>query len=474
MTTITVTTMTMTMTTKGRSSCTVLGLALLAGCAAGTGPFAQLLEEPAPREPGNLAGRGFFPQASGPRLPIPEEATAADYVRLALERNPAIRAARHRVERLGQRIPQANSLDDPMVHVAPVGEMAETAAGQVGLMTGVSQRLPFPGKRSTRGRIAAAEMAEAAQDLERVRLEVAADTRRAWWGYYYAARAIEVTQRSRELLAQLRQVAESKLRAGTVSQPDVLRASVELSQLDNELVGLEQRQTSARAMLNRLIDRTATDPLPVPVVRRLAEITVDLEALLAEAQRANPAVRAAHERIEAFRQRLELARLGRWPDLNVSFSYNLVDDEGLSAVANGDDQWWVGLGFNLPIWVGRLEAAEAEALRGIQESIAELADARNRVAFRVQDALATVESTQRQTIVFRDVIVPQARQTVDASLSGYRAGQLDFLTLVDNWRRLLEFQLMYHDSLARLEQRFADLQEAVGRDLARQPAERAP
>ena len=61
----------------------------------------------------------------------------------------------------------------------------------------------------------------------------------------------------------------------------------------------------------------------------------------------------------------------------------------------------------------------------------------------------------------------EARQTVEASLSGYRAGEVDFLTLVDNWRKLLDFQLMYQASLTELERSFAGLQEAVGHDLER-------
>ena len=244
-----------------------------------------------------------------------------------------------------------------------------------------------------------------------------------------------------------------------------------MSNLDNELIALDQRQTTARAMLNRLIDRPVTAALPVPAIRRLEALQLELDALLTQARQINPTIRSIHERVEGFRRRLDLARLNRWPDLTVSFSYNLVDSEGLSAVANGEDQWWFGFGVNLPIWTRRLDAAEHEAMRGVLQSIAALDDAQNRVAFRVQDALARVESEHRQAVLFRDVIVPQARQTVDASLSGYRADKLGFITLVDNWRKLLDLGLMYHRSLARLEQSFAELQEAVGRDLPRAPRE---
>lgn len=459
----------------------LVAVLLGAGCAS-QGPFADLIDRESPLKEDNArrAGRAEAPparetdEASGDRLIIADDAGAETYVSLALERNPAIRAADERARRLANRIPQARSLDDPMVFVAPVGDMAQTAAGEVNVMTGVSQKLPFPGKLDTKGRIAGQDVAESLQELEQVRLRIAADTRRAWWSLYYATRAVEVTTGNRQLLAQFRDVAEARYRAGTASQQDVLRASVEMSKLDDDLIALGQQRTTAIAMLNQLLDRPVDASVPSPPVRELEPLTLELESLLAAAREANPEIARIHERIEGQRQRLALARLNRWPDLTVSFNYNLVDASGLSPVANGQDQWWVGLGFNVPLWVGRLNAAEFEASRGVLESVSALDSVTNQVAFRVQDALTRVQSQQRQTELFRDVIIPQARQAVDASLSGYRSGKLDFLTLVDNWRKLFEFQVIYHLNLAELERSFADLQQAVGRDLDRRPVDAAP
>jgi outer membrane protein TolC len=101
------------------------------------------------------------------------------------------------------------------------------------------------------------------------------------------------------------------------------------------------------------------------------------------------------------------------------------------------------------------------------EGVADLTAQRNRVAFAVQDAWLKVEAQQKLVELFRDVIIPQAKQTVDASASGYRAGSVDFLTLVDNWRKLLNFDLMYHRALADMEQAVADLERAVGQDVER-------
>jgi outer membrane protein TolC len=398
---------------------------------------------------------------------IASDANVDTYVLVALERNPSIRAAEHRVRQRGARVPQVTSLDDPMFQVTPFGEMPETAAGQVGLMTGVSQKLPFPGKLATRGRIAEQGVAMAMADLQQARLRVAADTRQAYWSYYFSTRAIQITGRSRQLLDQFRQVAEAEYKAGNRSQSDVLRASTELSNLDSELITLEQRQATARSMLNQLMDRPIDAALPEPAAVQFEQLTADLDHLLAAAARHNPAIRKLHEQIEQHRQRQKLARLNRWPDLRISANYNAVDDEGLSMAANGDDQWWFGFAINLPIWVEKYESAEREALQGMLGGVAELTAERNRIAFQIQDAWLKVEAEQKLVKLFAEVIVPQARQTLEASKSGYRAGSLDFLTLMDNWRKLLNFELMQHRALADMQRAAADLEQAIGTQIGR-------
>ncbi len=400
---------------------------------------------------------------------LPEQPGVEDYVQSALERHPSILAAEQRVLRLRERIAQVTSLDDPMFTLSPVGEMAETAAGQVGLMTGLSQRLPFPGKLEARGRIAQQEVAIAQQDLQRVRLGVTADTRRAYWNLYYAVRAIDATERSRSLLGLVRDAVGAKIRAGGASQEAAGRLSVELGNLEAELITLQQHRTSAAAMLNTQLDRPVDAPIPDPPPVELAQLALEIDALLAAAEESSPEIGAVRERIAQFREQREQARLGRYPDLTVGVTYNAVDDDGLSMLANGQDQWWLSVGANLPIWNSRLSAAEREATRGLIETSASLAGERNRLAFRVRDAMARIEAQQKQALLLRDVIVPEAERTVQASLSGYRAGTVPFLNLMDNWRKTINFQLMYESSLASLERSVAELEQAIGRDVPRKP-----
>ena len=181
---------------------------------------------------------------------LPPDASAEDYVRIAVENNPSIRSAEAKVRRLAAGVPQATSLDDPMLEVTPIGSMPETAAGAMGLMTGLRQELPFPGKLETRGRIASQDAASAQKDLQQVRLSVIAETRQAFWSYYVAARAIEVTRESQNLLSQFRQAAEAKYRANTATQQVCLRENGEGA----GFCDIRQRQPNTRHTCAGLLD----------------------------------------------------------------------------------------------------------------------------------------------------------------------------------------------------------------------------
>lgn len=386
-----------------------------------------------------------------------------DFVRLALERNPAIRSAEARVLRLEQRVPQARSLDDPMLMISPIGEMAETAAGQVSVMGTLSQKLPLGTKLDARGRIAEQMAAEARANLEGARVELAAKVRRAYWSHARAAWTIETTRESRGLLVQLRDVADAQYRSGERGQKDVLRASAEIGSVDTELARLSQQRDTAAAMLRRLLNAPEglAVPAPPPPAPDIAAAAARDEAL-DRAQRDNPALHALAERLEQYEAQQRLAELNYWPDLTLSVSYNLVDDAGLVPAPNGHDQWWVGLGINLPIWRDRLDAAEREAMFGRIETAGALAAERDRVVFDAEDAVLRVTSQAEVLELLRTRVIPDARAAVEAAENDYRTGTGDFLVLLDNWRRLLAQEVLERQVAAEIEIARADLSEAVG------------
>lgn len=442
--------------------------ALLVACAS-SGPFAEWDDRAlAERVRAYARDGGMSPP---PRSVAPESAQTPDtadvdwFINHAIAGNPQLRAARQRVERVRQRIPQARALPDPIASVT-FGELAQTAAGQVEYIVGVQQSLPFPGTLDAREQVARRQVDEALGELQVTLQQVRGDVERAFWSYYAATREAEVLEQNRQLLKQIESSVNSRVKVAAAGQDDQLRVSRRLAAIENRISKAKQRQRSAMAMLVQLTGQGRWAAMPRPAVAERQVGSLDRDRLLQRAVRTNPAVRVAQARAATYRSRLELARATRLPDFMVGLNYGAVRASGLSPVANGDDQFSATVGVSIPIWGEQYDAAEHEALHGIGEAIAGIRLAQDRSTFGIDDALARLEANQEVLGRLRERMMPDARQTITVAMKSYQTGKLDLLQLLDDWDSLLDDQLAVARAIANVQRAAADVEQAVGGALA--------
>ncbi len=64
--------------------------------------------------------------------------------------------------------------------------------------------------------------------------------------------------------------------------------------------------------------------------------------------------------------------------------------------------------------------------------------------------------------LFREDILPKARQTFEVSSQAYNVGEVDFMQLIDNWRQLLRYEVTFRQLEASFRQTLAELERVVG------------
>jgi outer membrane protein TolC len=340
--------------------------------------------------------------------------------------------------------------------------MIQTAGGEMDGSIGISQGIPLPAKLKSRGKIAEQVVRVALENLRSERLKVVAEVKQAYFAFYLAHASIEVTNENLQLLMRMREVAEAKYSAGTAPQQDLLRAEVELYSASNHLITLEQGRQTAIARLNILMDRDVLAGLPDPPALTPSGIGSRVESLLERAVAANPELAAWQEQTRADLEAIRLAKLAAWPDFDLGAMLSFISSSGLSAVANGDDAWNLQFGMTLPVWRARIRAGVLERNALVLASTEHYRGARNEVFFAIQDLFVKVDAAHRSATLLRGGILPRARQTVEVSESGYQAGEVSFMALIDNWQRLLDLTLDYHRALATLEQEVAALEQVLG------------
>jgi len=227
----------------------------------------------------------IVPDASASQSSGQQVLSLDDVIREALEKSPEAQSALHAVRALERRVPQAKTLPDPMVSVGWAGNLTPFSVMQGdnssyrGLT--VSEQFPYPGKLKLRSEIASKEADAAQADYEAVRRRISSEVKAAYYDYFYFDRAIQTTNRNKDLLEKLSKIAEARYRVGKAMQQDVLRSQIEISLLLEKLTMLEQQRATAQARINAFLVRSPESPLPPAADVEPETITHSLDELYA-------------------------------------------------------------------------------------------------------------------------------------------------------------------------------------------------
>ncbi len=388
------------------------------------------------------------------------------FVSIALAGHHQIRAARQRVAAATNVAPQVRSLPDPTFNntIWPSNkDDLQTAGGRVSHQFNLTQGVPWPQKLQTRAAIADREVQMAQAELARIQREVVESVRLAYYEVWFATRAVAINHENRELVQTLTQVAEARYRSGG-SQQDVLRAQLESDRLDDQLVALIQQKLQAQADLAALVQQPVTLIPEATEELNLGDIPQRLDGLLVLAEECSPELRMLAWEIQRDRQRQRLARLQKYPDLQFGVNYSIItdDENALSPVADGQDNFNFTVGTTLPIWYNRINAGMREAAHRTSSTVERLEAERDSIQGRLRRLMAQADALVQQQEIYNSRIIPRTEDTLKLAIADYRGERTDFFSLIETYRDLLIFETQRARFEASLASTVAQIERTVG------------
>ena len=384
-------------------------------------------------------------QSALPRLD--EDATLPDYLAYAALNSPALRAAFERFRAAVEKVPQARALPDPRLNFGVFIQAVETRVGPQQAKIGLSQMFPWAGKRGTRGEVALHAGEAARARYEAVKLKVFYRIKQAYWKYWYLSRAVAITDENLKLLTYLESVARQKYAAGTAPHSAVIKAQVELGKLEDRLKTLGDLRIPTSARLAAALGRSSEVLLPWPKTPPAEGIVdVSYERLIAWLEARNPELKAAEAMIAKGEAEAKLAGLNQEPDGMVGLDYVITGESAMAPPPpdSGKDPIVAMFSINLPMLNRpKYDAAEREAESRLDATRNERADKVNELSAALQMALYDFRDSERKINLYRDTLLPKARQALEVTRQAFEAGRADFLDLIDAERTLLEFDLSY-------------------------------
>lgn len=383
-----------------------------------------------------------------------------ELIAIVLRDNPTLKAARAKWEMMKARIPQVRAWEDlraagdfrveRSVNVPPNAFMDQSAM--------LEQEVPISGKNLSRGRAATAEARATFQDYRRTELDVMMRARLAYARLANGYAQLEVNRRNTDLLDQFVEISRNRYETGAATQADVLIAQTDAAKLLETRADLERQISEAQSALNVLMNRTAQSAFGEPSTPEFSGRILSLRTLQNLALARRPELQRAQDRLEAERFRFELARRQWFPDpaLNVkALRYN----DAAEAVSEVD----VGVSIPVP-WLNwkKYNSGVLEARKSIEAASHELDAARTETLGLVRDQLKKIETAAHHYEIYRDNILPVAKQTVDASRAAYEANTGGFLQLITARRTLQDAESAALNHLSNYQAALAELEAIVG------------
>jgi len=380
-------------------------------------------------------------------------------IHLLLDNNPAIFAARRAVDARRAMVTSARTLPDPSITFETMGNLlpptvmaGDPSSARVLRLT---QELPFPGRLNLQGQIASADADAEMWKYEEVRREAVAELKMAYYELYLAQKLTDIVEKSKELLTQFMEISEARYKVGLGAQQDVIKSQVEVSRLLDRLATLRREGEVALVRINTLLYRA-----PDAHIDRVPELSKpkfswSLEDLYRKATDNNPLVRMNRKEIDRGELSVALAKKSFYPDFEVGFSYynrrDLPEMYGLMFKAK------------IPLYFWRkqrpeLESATASLLgqrRQYDNTLATL-------YFRLKDPFLKTSTDANLLELYGGAIVPQATLALESSISSYRVGKVDFLSLLSNQQTVLEYEMKYYEVLVDYYKALVTLESLTG------------
>lgn len=389
-------------------------------------------------------------------------------LRLVAKDNPAVRAAHFRWLAATHKHAQAIALPDPKIEARYFVKRVDDR-----WMLSLTQDVPYPGKLVISGKIANREAEIARLKYDAALRDALSEVKELYFELYYIDRAQKVTEEIKKLYDRYAALAVGGEGVAAPKLPETFRAESQRAQLSYDLVQLKEIRAATVEQLRSALAAPADTAIgPTDDVADPVEMGEGVEALQQIAQQRNQELAAAGVEVERAKYQAKLARRAPIPDLMLGGVYERMKGD--------DSQVGVVAGVSLPLWFPKYRAMAKEARQNENAACAELDAQGLKVRADLAKAYFSLSNSFRLVRLYRDTLLPQARQALQSAEELYRvkpgtptAAQVNLASVLETTATLQNFELARLRATADFYINIARIERTLGTAFKLQPAERA-
>jgi NodT family efflux transporter outer membrane factor (OMF) lipoprotein len=329
----------------------------------------------------------------------------------------------------------------------------------------VSWELDLWGRISSSIEQADADIARQGALLDLARVSLASDVARSFFDVRTIQRQIRVTRDEIAAMQDRLSIIEAQAEGGLLDGLSVERQRADLSALKAQLPPLLAHEASSGNELALLLGDhpgALTSRLaPTEKERTIAlpDLTLGLPSELASRR---PDIAAAEARLRGATAGIGIARAALYPSIRLGARFGSESYLGSDFLSWGSRIWSFGPSLDLPLFDRGRRKSVVQLRELEQQEAAIVYQTTVLTAWKeIDDALTGYTAEQQQ---FRELTLREqsARQAYDLAQARYDGGAVDFVTVLDNQRALLQATFDKAGSEGRLLVRFVAINRALG------------
>jgi len=348
-------------------------------------------------------------------------------IQRAFEGNDRLKQFEQTVRSARQEVDPSGSLDDPRLQAGAMNVPTDNYEFDDHDMTtkdmALMQKIPYPGILDLQQKQVLAEYRAKRAEMMIFRVELADQVRSTYFGWWAIRETRKIAREERNQLERLLSIARRRYETGKGIQADVQRATTRLSRLENRILKLEQREKERRERLRRLLGYRG-DTFQLSSLDLSPATNVEPRSVRKQIEKTSPVLRRDTELIMAAKQGVQLAELDYYPSFDLGLRYRQREER--------DDFVSFSVTVPLPVWSSSKQTPRFKSKKNqLRAMRSRYRDNRDELQYSFDEALYRLQRIRRQLRLYDNQLLPEARQTMESTLSAYRVGRVEFVSVLD-------------------------------------------
>lgn len=382
--------------------------------------------------------------------------TLDNYLQIAAENNPDLKASYVEFEAALQRVNQVNALADPRLSFGYFISPIETRVGPQRAKLSLSQVFPWFGtlkaKENRANYFAEAKYQAFINDRNKLFFEV----NKAYYPIYEVQQHLQLLTENLNILKSYKRLATSSFENNRGSMADVIRVDIMIENAVTELMILSDQMLPLQVRFNRLLNRSDTLPLDIAdkIELTIIEKGYRRDSLLV----ANPMIESLELQQKAMQESELIAIKNTLPQFGVGLDYAFIGERSdVSIPDNGKDAFMPMVSVSLPIFRKKYTSAISEAKLG-QQAIEYRKEAiENELISKYENASFQLKKAEDLIGLYKTQI-KKTEQLIQLLYSAYSTSAKEFEEVLRMQQQLLKYQMAkataeknYQTALAEIE-----------------------